>query len=536
MSAAGVPSRSVIALSWRRAELSGLEPTATVDNPRIEEFDRCSRLTVAAAPVLDEMARVLAGTRFAVILADRAARLVDMRFGQQALRPRLESVGAAPGSRFVEATTGTNSIATAFELRRGIAVHGEEHFLDTLKRFSCYGHPILHPVTRRLEGIVDITCLVKDDNPLLAPFLVRAAKQIEERLLAGSRDVEQRMLAEFQRAQLADRTLPVVALGEDLFLANVAATELLDAADHAVLRGLAVEVPAERTLTRQLTLSTGKEVAATLRRGSSGSGAVFTFEPVVSRHLAIAPRQATAPVLIHGEAGSGRTTMMRKVAAGDPLVTVDGAELPELGEQSWLARLDEYLATAPLVGIEAIHVLPDPVARRVTASLLAARGGVLLTSSPASQLSGEHAGLVASCVDRIELKPLRHRRDEIPALVRSMLADLGASKELRFTPSALEALAGQPWPGNLRELRAVVGHVLGVRSVGDVTVHDLPVTYQIRSRLLTPIELVERDAIADALRACGGNKKEAARRLGISRTTLYNAIRVYGIVPPVSRS
>jgi sigma-54 dependent transcriptional regulator, acetoin dehydrogenase operon transcriptional activator AcoR len=50
------------------------------------------------------------------------------------------------------------------------------------------------------------------------------------------------------------------------------------------------------------------------------------------------------------------------------------------------------------------------------------------------------------------------------------------------------------------------------------------------------MERAERGAIVEALRATGGNKKDAARRLGISRTTFYNAIRVCGIVAPVSRS
>ena len=249
----GPQLRPVIALSWHRAVMSGLDPAAPVDNPNVEEVDRRSRLMVAAGPILDEVAQALAGTGFAVMLADRSARLVDIRYGDPALRPVAEHVGAVEGCRFVEETTGTNSIATCFELRSGVAVHGEEHFIESLKKFSCYGHPVLNPVTRRLEGVLDITCLAENDNPLLAPFLVRATQQIEARLLAGARQAEQRMLAEFQHAQRRDRSRPVVALGEDVLLANAAATELLDAADHAMLRGMAVDAP----VSRRLTLSSG---------------------------------------------------------------------------------------------------------------------------------------------------------------------------------------------------------------------------------------------------------------------------------------
>jgi len=517
----------VIALSWKRAALCGLDPGAPVDNFSVEEVDRRSRLAVAAAPVLDEMARELDGTGFSVILADRSAKLVDLRFGDRSLQPRMEKVGAVQGRVFSEETTGTNSIATTYEIRTGVAVHGEEHFIESLKKFSCYGHPIIHPATRRLEGVLDITCLAEHENSLLAPFLLRAARQIESRLLAGAREAEQRILAGFQTAVTRDRSRPVVALGEDLFLANASAVELLDSADHAVLRGLAVEAPGRP---RRLELSTGKEVLVSFER--IADGALFLFDPAVEQPVRTSGRRVNAPTLVHGEPGSGRTRAAREIA-GDAKV-FDACEYSD----DLLSRLDTALAAEEVVVVEAVHLLPEPAARRIAAGIPKARARVVLTSAPVEELRGEHAGLVAHCPERLELVPLRHRRDEIPALVRSMLTELGAARELRFAPGALEALSGQSWPGNLRELFSVVRQVVETRRVGDVGVRDLPQAYQgrARARMLTPMEQAERDAIVEALRSTGGNKKDAAKRLGISRTTLYNAIRAFGIVTPVSRS
>jgi sigma-54 dependent transcriptional regulator, acetoin dehydrogenase operon transcriptional activator AcoR len=91
-------------------------------------------------------------------------------------------------------------------------------------------------------------------------------------------------------------------------------------------------------------------------------------------------------------------------------------------------------------------------------------------------------------------------------------------------------LARQDWPGNLSELYSVVKGITERRRVGDVTVSDLPATHRNPPRRrLSPIEQAERDAIANALRLAGGNKKAAAQQLGISRTTLYKALRCYGI-------
>ncbi|WP_420802577.1 aldehyde dehydrogenase family protein [Streptomyces cavernae] len=62
----------------------------------------------------------------------------------------------APHLRTTDTRSPSRLIATVYELRRGLAVHGDERYLEPFKRFSCYGHPITHPVTRRLEGVEEI--------------------------------------------------------------------------------------------------------------------------------------------------------------------------------------------------------------------------------------------------------------------------------------------------------------------------------------------------------------------------------------------
>lgn len=118
--------REEIALSWRRSMLSGLRPDDTFDSALIEETDRRSRLFDAATPILDRMQDDLADTRYCVLLADRDARLIDLRVGQRRIQDRIEEDGAIRGRLFTEENTGTNSIATVYETRRPLAVRGEE--------------------------------------------------------------------------------------------------------------------------------------------------------------------------------------------------------------------------------------------------------------------------------------------------------------------------------------------------------------------------------------------------------------------------
>ncbi|MFC0449305.1 sigma-54-dependent Fis family transcriptional regulator [Rhodococcus jostii] len=525
-------SRPLIAQSWQRVAMSGLFPGASVDDAAIEEVDRRSRLMVAAAPVLDEMAGELEGAGFAVILADRNARLVDLRYGERDLQPKLEQVGTVEGRRFLEETTGTNSIATAFELRRGLAVRGEEHYIEALKKFSCYGQPVVNPVTRRIEGVLDITCLSEDDSPLLAPFVIRSARQIGERLLEESRQAELRIFHSFQDATVRARTSPVIAIGDDILLANTAAVQILEPADHALLRALAVEAPLDREITHDVQLSAGRLLTASVLRIPGSGAALFTFGTgPASRSTTLSPGPAApiGSVLITGEPGTGRTTAAR--AAVDGAGTwFDATQVAELGSQAWTEQVRSRLAEPGCVVLEAVDLLPTSLARRTAEDLRSARARVVMTSAPVDDLPPEHAALVSHCTERIELAPLRHRRPEIPALVNKVLEELGGSAQVRFTPAALEALAGQQWAGNLRELHTAVKAASGTRSAGDITVGDLPAQWRGRmTRHLTPLEQAERDAVVKTLRDVGGNKKAAALQLGISRTTLYRVIRSYGI-------
>src|SRR5262245_42119686 len=120
MKTPGAVLRPEIASSWRRAELSGLTPGTALGEPDIASVDEESRLMVAARPVLDDVADRLADTRFSLLLADRDSRIVARRLGTAALAHALDTVLAIPGNRYSEETTGTNSLASAYEVRTGI--------------------------------------------------------------------------------------------------------------------------------------------------------------------------------------------------------------------------------------------------------------------------------------------------------------------------------------------------------------------------------------------------------------------------------
>jgi DNA-binding NtrC family response regulator len=137
----------------------------------------------------------------------------------------------------------------------------------------------------------------------------------------------------------------------------------------------------------------------------------------------------------------------------------------------------------------------------------------------------------------IPLPALRERRDDIMPLANAFLKRF-ASQANRpitgFSPAAVERLTSFDWPGNIRQLQNEVQRCVLLCEGKTVEASDLSVTTvktapDGQDTNFTLLEGVERNAIAQMLKETGGNKLEAAKRLGIGRQTLYNKIKAYGI-------
>jgi transcriptional regulator of acetoin/glycerol metabolism len=541
--------RPEIARSWQRALACGLRPDAPLDSPAPVPVDRESRLMRAAGPVLTDLATSLDGTSFALMLADREACIVDRRFSDPRLERDLDGIGAVLGNRFTEENTGTNSIATTLELRQGVAVNGPEHFLLPMKRFSCYGQTVLHPVTRAVEAVLQITGPLGQESALWAPIINRAARDIAQRLLVGGRLEEQRMLAAFQEAAHRGERA-VVVLGEDIFLSSPAALALLDSADHGLLRELADGASAGIDHRRRMSLAGGEVDVRFHRIPDATGGVLFELRRDAAQRRAV-PRRRDNPawerrmhdmlaeqrarrvsVLIVGEPGSGRTSATAVLAGTEPMIRLDAGDVADVGVRVWLAELAEALATHPgLVAVEGIHLLPLAAAARASQLLRAATAWFALTSGPVAELGAEHAALAATCAARIEIPPLRYRKEELPGLVRTLLDELAPRAAIRVTHPVWDTLRAHSWPANLRELTAVTRHLVERRRSDVVTPDDLPPSLRAgrATRRLSPLEQAEYDTITRTLASSAGNKAHAAQALGISRTTLYNRMRYLGI-------
>jgi len=530
--------------SWRRSLRAGVMPGADLSRLTVAEIDRQSRLAIAAKPVLDQLALDFEGTTYCMALADHQARVIERRFGAVRVGDAMDRVGIVPGAVYDEEASGTNSIATVVTLGRPLSVTGDEHLVQALRGYACVGHPIMNPITRQLEGVLDISCAVGEANPLVRPLLVRSVRSIEERLLEGACRADQRML-EVYRAATSHRPRPVLVLGDTAVLANPSAMELLDASDHAAFHALATDTPLSGRHVCTLTLASGTAVRVEMERIDNTGRVLFEFDRVKERRLTVsgrtshrdespqdrlaAARAQRTSVVIIGETGAGRTATALELAAGAPVQVIECGEVGNLGRAGW-AQLIEAGAGGLLV-LDDLQLLPPSQAKILHQLLDEKPRWLAITSVPVDAPAGEHAALMARCETRIELPPLRTRTTELGRLLRDLTRRVAPDAVVRFTPKAIEALASNPWPGNLKELSSVVRTVLAHRSTGDITPQDLPSQYRrgTRSKNLTTVQQLEHDAIIGALTACRGNKVQAAERLGMSRSTLYRRIRTLGV-------
>jgi len=285
---------------------------------------------------------------------------------------------------------------------------------------------------------------------------------------------------------------------------------------------------------------------------------------MIARAKNLASRRVS--LLIHGETGVGKEALVRALhAAGDPaapLVMFNcGAATKELiaGELfghvrgAFTGAMQEgragrfELAHGGILCLDEIGELPldmqpvllraleegvvyrlgDPTPRRVDIRLIAMTNRNLREDVRAGRFRADLFYRIGVTV--IEIPPLRARDGDIQHLLAHYNRTLAAKHEvepLKISPEALAALSGYAWPGNVRELRNLVEGLLLTCPGSEIHAADLPPEIVGLAPEDVPLRLedVDRQTIRRAIATSGGNLSEAARKLGIARSTLHRRI------------
>jgi two-component system, NtrC family, response regulator HydG len=295
--------------------------------------------------------------------------------------------------------------------------------------------------------------------------------------------------------------------------------------------------------------------------------------PAMLRVIDLARRvaQVDSTVLITGESGAGKERIARFIhdesaRTAGPFLAINCAAVPETLLESELfghARgsftgasqdraglfeaanggtllLDEIGDVPPAMQVKLLRVLQEREVRRVGENRARTINVRVLAATNRDLLADVHGARFRQDlyyrlrVVEVTVPPLRERRDDILPLARQLLA--GAAKRFgkkppALAPEAANLLLRHTWPGNVRELENAMERALALSRSDRIGVDDLPPelgaapsTIQTADEIRTLAE-VERDYIAAALRALGGNRAKAAEKLGIGAATLYRKLK-----------
>jgi transcriptional regulator with PAS, ATPase and Fis domain len=188
-----------------------------------------------------------------------------------------------------------------------------------------------------------------------------------------------------------------------------------------------------------------------------------------------------------------------------------------------------------------IRPVGNPESRKVNVRIIAATNRDLLDA--VQSLAFREDLYYRLNVFQIRIPPLRERMDALPALVNHFISQSNRqfNKNIQgVDPTAAQYLRQYPYPGNVRELESILAHAVIMADSEWISTKDLPeymrhgiaarpaLAYHKQEDLLSLAEMEERH-IRNTLESLKGNQSQAARKLGISRSTLWRKMREYNI-------
>ena len=340
-----------------------------------------------------------------------------------------------------------------------------------------------------------------------------------------------------------------------------------------------VRTTVHQAIERRRLLARNRELEARLEGRRSGPELVGRA-PAMRRLVRTIEslRHNESHVLIQGESGTGKELVARALHDASrrrdgPFVPVDCGALPESVIESELFGHERgaftgavgapglfRMAEGGTLFLDEIGEIPLSMQAKLLRALqykeVRAVGAAAPLAVDIRVVTATHRDLLAMVeagrfrmdlyyrlhVVRLEIPPLRERIEDVPLLVQHFLErHARGGAPLAIAEDALERLMSHDWPGNVRELENVIESALALARGARLRAADLPIgrgrpsASPARAAASPPaglplsLDAYERSALERALREAGGNATDAARRLGIGRSTFYRKLGKHGL-------
>ncbi len=614
--------------SWMRCR-SRLNPTAPRRTTHLSSdvlkllLRQHSGLLDLARPIMEDILQVLEPLQSILLLCDNTGCVLDllMTNGTEAI---LEQMELTPGLFLDEAHAGTNGIGMALIEANGFQVIGQQHFLVHWHHLATTAAP-LFTLEGQMIGVLGLIQPAHESNQLALGLVVSAAKAIEYQYLIehfnhklnhyqnelntiinatsepviawradGTVTCVNRQAAEIigqPRERIVGRSLDHVltlpaALQERVqaqreasdieVVLSVQQTEYNCLANLHLMRDEAQQIIFVLTLRpiQQLQQLVNRFIGAQVRFGIANL--VGSSEPMRRlRRQAQTAARGSAPILITGETGTGKSVLAQVVHAlssrsSGPFISINcrampremaleelmGFEASRSSETGQPSKLE--LAHGGTLFLSEIEALPlnaqAALLRTLETNNVIRFGGVrqipvnvrVIVSTTVSLdervASGDFRADLFFQLSGIHMvtPPLRERLSDIPELTADILAKLNheLGREMQLRADALKLLCDYDYPGNLHELQAIIERAASKTEDEIITPDIITESMRDHRRLSGPagapisqsLHQMERVAIVNALTQSKGNMTRAARILGIGRTTLWRKMRRYHLL------
>ncbi len=310
-------------------------------------------------------------------------------------------------------------------------------------------------------------------------------------------------------------------------------------------------------------------------------GEIASRSPLMQRLFEVIPAIAVSPstVLITGETGTGKELMARTIhslskQSKGPFVALNCGALPDSLLESELFGykagaftgahrdkpgrfalakggtlfLDEIGEISPALQVRLLRVLQERSFEPLGGTTPIATDARIVVATNRDLVEQVKAGSFREDlyyrinVVRIELPPLRRRKEDLPLLVEQFITKFNRLHHATVTgiaPEALSLLMAYEWPGNVRELENVIERAFVLCPDGILALAHLPdeiTRHGCRPEAATRLQDVrsqlEAQTIHAVLMRCNFNRLAAARELGMHKTTLFRKIKQLGITLP----
>ncbi|CAI1560185.1 Acetoin catabolism regulatory protein [Serratia quinivorans] len=559
--------------SWLRSRHYGLDRTDDLVpfvRPALLNEVRGQNGWVAqlARPLIERLGGEINRQPSIVVVADAKGLVLETCGNSHFLR-KAPRISLAPGNLWGEQARGTNAIGTALALGSLCEVNGDEHFLNQNAGLYCSAAPIYRP-DGLIAGVLDISTPAQRPFDDARSLILQAVRHIEHQWVMGCVTSQHWTLRLHSDARVLGSAHELILVFRD---------EVLTAANRLAMQEFNLSAASFGTLDfatlfpemQRQTLNAPRQTLAVNNRH------YYSLLQMPERHSQVvrprelpfdrdgADRQKALRILnaglalcISGETGCGKEYFSQRLFEDSHrrqgnFVAINCAALPEnlieselfgyapgaftgANPKGYLGKIRE--ADGGVLFLDEIGDMPLSLQTRLLRVLqektVTPLGSRLSYAVDFSLICATHQDLaqqVAAGAFREDLMyriqefnlrilPLRQRA-HVDRFILNLWRELGAgSRSIRLAPETVAVLARYPWPGNVRQLLSTLKVLLALADDGELITPDaLPEQFCVLPLPADPHAAPQE--MLDAIRSANGNISLAAKRLGVSRSTLY---------------